>query len=483
MFAPCERSNIYFLSRMSCKKTLILKGVKILLYDKTSPESIEQHAKLMENKAFYEILPTELLERTKLKGGIGTLIEEHHFGYKPNSISEADFPEAGVELKVTPYKKNKNNTFSAKERLVLNIINYMNEHDKTFETSAFWHKNKLILLVFYLFDEQLERHDFKITHAQLFKFPEKDLEIIKQDWETIINKIKDGKAHELSERDTLYLSACTKGANKGSVRSQPFSPIMAKQRAFSLKSSYMTFILNKYILNKKKTYKSIVTTEQLQEKTLDEVILSAFRPFYGLKLNDLCEKFEISTTSKSKTYSVAARMLRNDLNDLNKSEEFLKSNTKIKTIRIQRNGSIKESMSFPSFKYTEIIKEKWDESTLRLMFLETRYLFVVYLETADEDYEFADAFFWTIPEEDLENEVRWVWEETFKRILDEQAHKLPGSSENRVSHVRPHAANSLDTYPTHYGENLVKKSFWLNNSYIKEVILNNSNKVKNRLLK
>jgi DNA mismatch repair protein MutH len=454
-----------------------------MLYDKTSPKSIEQHAKLMENKAFYEILPTELLEKTKLKGGIGTLIEEHHFGYKPNSISDADFPEAGVELKITPYKKNKNKTYSAKERLVLNIINYMKEHNTTFETSAFWKKNKLILLVLYLFEEELERHDFKITHAQLFEFPEKDLEIIKQDWETIVNKIKAGKAHELSERDTLYLSACTKGANKGSVRPQPFSPILAKQRAFSLKSSYMTFILNNYVLKKKKTYKSIVTTEQLQKNSLEDLILKALHPFYSWRLNDLCKKFEVSPTSKSKTYSVAARMLKKDLNDLNKSEEFLKSNTKIKAIRFQKDGSIKESMSFPSFKYTELIKETWDESTLRLMFLETRYLFVLYIETADGDYEFTDAFFWTIPEKDLENEVRWVWGETIRRILDEQAHKLPGSSENRVSHVRPHAANSLDTYPTHYGENLVKKSFWLNNSYLKEVIIQNSDRVKNRLLK
>lgn len=330
---------------------------------------------------------------------------------------------------------------------------------------------------------EVERHDFKITHAQLFKFPDKDLEIIKHDWETIVNKIKAGKAHELSEMDTLYLSACTKGASKESVRTQPFSPILAKQRAFSLKTSYMTFILNNYVLKKKKTYKSIVTADQLQKNTLDDLILKAFQPFYGWRLNDLCEKFEVSPSSKSKTYLVAARMLRKDLNDLNKSEEFLKSNTKIKAIRIQKNRSIKESMSFPSFKYKEIIKENWDESTLRLMFLETRYLFVIYIETADGDYEFADAFFWTIPEDDLENEVRWVWKETIRRILDEQAHKLPSGSENRVSHVRPHAANSLDTYPTHYGENLVKKSFWLNNSYIKEIIIQNSDKIKNRLLK
>ena len=73
------------------------------------------------------------------KGAIGTVIEESWFGYTPNSESEPDFPEAGVELKVTPYLRGKNG-IRAKERLVCNIINYMEEYDKTFQTSAFWHK-------------------------------------------------------------------------------------------------------------------------------------------------------------------------------------------------------------------------------------------------------------------------------------------------------------------------------------------------------
>lgn len=38
------------------------------------------------------------------KGAIGTVIEESWFGYTPNSESEPDFPEAGVELKVTVEK-------------------------------------------------------------------------------------------------------------------------------------------------------------------------------------------------------------------------------------------------------------------------------------------------------------------------------------------------------------------------------------------
>ena len=39
------------------------------------------------------------------KGAIGTVVEESWFGYKPNSKPTPDFEEAGVELKVTPYRQ------------------------------------------------------------------------------------------------------------------------------------------------------------------------------------------------------------------------------------------------------------------------------------------------------------------------------------------------------------------------------------------
>lgn len=452
-----------------------------MLYNNKNPKDIERYAKLMENKSIYEIIPEEATEKIKQKGGIGNLIEEYYFHYKPNSHSEADFSEAGVELKVTPYKINRNNTYAAKERLVLNIINYMEEYKESFETSSFWKKNKLLLLVFYMFKEGYDRKDFKITHTQLFEFPEKDLKIIMKDWQIIVNKIREGKAHEISERDTLYLAACTKGVNKGSTRQQPFSDVPAKQRAFSLKSSYMTFILNEFILNRKKTYKSIA--EDSGPNSLDEYILERFLPFYGKTLSELKELFGIplQRNDKATTYRVAAKMLNNELEDLNNTEEFLKSNTKIKAIRVQKNGKIKESMSFPTFKYEEIIHETWEESTLREMFQEMRFLFVIYLEDGEGDYVFTDAFIWSVPEEDLENDIRWVWEETVRRILANQAHKLPTAKENRVSHVRPHARNGADTYPTHYGKNLVKKCFWLNNSYILENVLKYSEKTRKGL--
>jgi DNA mismatch repair protein MutH len=440
-----------------------------MLYDSTDPISIENHAKVLENKTFYEVLPEDEIKKSSIKGGLGQLIEEYHFGYKPNNNSAPDFPEAGVELKLTPYKRNKNKSFSAKERLVLSIIDYFSVVNETFENSSFWNKNKLLLLIFYLYEANVERGNLKITHSQLFQFPEKDLKIIKDDWERIVEKIRHGKAHELSEADTNYLGACTKGANKNSLRKQPFSDKPAMQRAFSLKSSYMTFILNKYILKRKQTYTPIVN--QAIDMSIEDYILGVYEKYFGKTLSELCNLFDVSKSSKAKTYLVAAKMLNTNLKDLNKSEEFIKSNTKIKAIRIQKNGKIKESMSFPTFKYTEIIQETWEESELRNMFLETRFLFVIFRETQNGDYIFEDAMFWRMPLEDLENDVKWVWEETVTRIKMGEYKNLPKISDNDVAHVRPHANNSKDTYPTPCGNHEVKKCFWLDRKYILKQIM------------
>lgn len=69
---------------------------------------------------------------------MGNLIEECYFGYKANSDSGADFAEAGVELKVTPYKETRKG-YATKERLVRTMINYMEiVKERDFEHSHVW---------------------------------------------------------------------------------------------------------------------------------------------------------------------------------------------------------------------------------------------------------------------------------------------------------------------------------------------------------
>ncbi|WP_319509049.1 MutH/Sau3AI family endonuclease [uncultured Methanolobus sp.] len=196
-----------------------------LPYDRLNPKDIERYAKDLVGKKFSDLYIPEWDDKKVFgsignKGHLGQYLERFYFMYEPNSSKYPDFLEAGVELKVPPLKQLKNKELRAKERIVLSIIDYNTIVEEKWEESSFLHKNNLLLLVFYLHEGGKDRLDFVIRMVTLWDYDEKDLEIIKQDWHKIVNKIREGKAHELSERDTLYLGACPKGANCGSTRKE-----------------------------------------------------------------------------------------------------------------------------------------------------------------------------------------------------------------------------------------------------------------------
>ncbi len=458
-----------------------------LEYNPSDPSSIERYAKYLVGNTFSDVCDQDTVndvivvdddyeqshEDKKRKGGLGDLIEERYFHYKCNSDSRPDFPEAGVELKVTPYKKNRNGSLSAKERLVITMIDYYKVVDVPFDESHLWNKAKLILLIYYLFQEDASsRLDYRIDFAQLFTPPEEDLLIIKRDYETIVSKIRAGKAHELSESDTLYLGACTKSSDSSVRRGQPFSDEPAKPRAFSFKTSYMTYVLNNYIASGKQTYEPIVKEKGVCD--LEMYIKEKIGAYRGYSVSALCEHFGIGESNKAKNLGalLAYRILGIKSNN---AEELVKANIVTKTIRINHNNTIKESMSFPTFKFKELIKESWEESTFGNYLRETRFLFIVYKFDASGELHLQGCQFWNIPYEDLETDVRSVWEKTKKVIQDglqveiinaEHRSNLPQASDNPVCHVRPHARDSRDTYELPDGRVFPKQCFWLNNTYI-----------------
>ena len=411
------------------------------------------------------------------KGAIGTVIEESWFGYSPNSESEPDFPEAGVELKVTPYLRGRNG-IRAKERLVCNIINYMEEYDKTFHTSAFWHKCETILLMSYEHLLDRPKGDFKIDAAILFSFPEEDLVIIENDWKTIMEKVRSGRAHELSEGDTMYLAACTKGATAASVRPQPFSAIPAKQRAYSLKSSYMTQILNTYIFGDAQSERIIKDPAELQEGTFEDYLRRKLSPYFGMTQAELKTHFAVESSAKNLNEVLLSKMLGIQ-GKIAYTEEFQKAGIVPKTIRVRKNGTIKENMSFPTFDFIELSQEEeWEESNLYNYLAPTKFLFIIFQENEEGELVFERVKLWNIPNRDLE-EVRRVWERTVQTIREgvvlEQTSRgvtnnLPKQSESAVAHVRPHGRDGNDRLPLPDGRMMTKQCFWLNNAYIAEQI-------------
>jgi DNA mismatch repair protein MutH len=471
-----------------------------LPYDRKDARSIERYAKKLLDKSLREALGIDIEQTFKGKGRFGQLVEKLYFQYEPNSISEPDFAEAGVELKTSPLKKIGRGLVS-KERLVFSIIDYKKVHEEAFRTSSFWKKNHLLLLMFYLYEEGKIDLDYIFKIISLWEFPVEDLKIIKDDWEKIVQKIKDGKAHEISEGDTLYLGACTKGANKDSLTSQPFSSIRAMLRAFSLKSKYLNFIIEKYFAGEKfkvnqKGYEKVLGNDYLLQEssgkytkldleevepvvkstkdykpgeTFEDLVIRRFKKYYGKEENEIAEelglhKRNLKEKDKNATLAKAIMGVRKG----KVIEEFEKADIIMKTIKVEKKGSLKESMSFAQIQFKEIIHENWLDSYW-FNTLTKRFFFVVFQKDENDKLKLKKVLFWTMPPGDLEI-ARKFWEDTRKKIKNDDFEHFIKIIDNKICHVRPKGTDSRDLMETASGRMEKKKAYWLNSSYIKHII-------------
>ncbi|EHT9990000.1 restriction endonuclease, partial [Listeria monocytogenes] len=479
------------------------------LYDVADPIDIERYAKELIGKTFKQVLEenytdNEIVFEEKVeyytnprgKGSLGNLIEKYYFGYEPNSSPEPDFPEAGVELKVTPYEAlKKKGKFKAGERLVVSMIPNDKEVEDEFSSSHLIRKLNLILLVLYLRKKGEKRVDFKIDYAKLFSVTgnacKEDLLIIESDYNKIVSKIKQGKAHELSEGDTVYLGACTKGATaEKSLKPQFYNAeIPAKRRAFCLKQGYMTYLINTYILGDIDTYDKIIKqTEDMQELNFESYVLERINKFVGWNEQELEELFGIKNKKSAKSHysQLAFAMLGIKSNN---AEEFVKANIVVKTIRLTEKNKLEESMSFPTINFKEFAEEEWEDSTAYNYFSETKFLFVIFKNT-EKGYIFKGAQFWNMPVADLETIAKEEWLDA-QRVIKEGVkfkvepkqikNNLLKAKKTKIFHLRPHSGGSVyvingekygngiigkhtDVLPN--GDIMTKQSFWLNKKYL-----------------
>ena len=479
-------------------------------YDKSNPKSIEKYAQLLLGKTFQDVLDDDDSgdkENQNNRGDLGQLIERHHFHYECNSDSNPDFPEAGVELKVTPYKENKNGSISAKERLVLTKINYLTIVKEDFETSHFWNKSRLILLIYYLYQKEIKkRFEYEIKYSKLFTPPAEDVLIIKKDYELIVEKIRSGLAHELSESDTMYLAACTKGAKGTDRTKQPYSDIEAKPRAFSFKQSYMTYVLNSYIVPGKDTYQPVVTIDELYDNSFEQALQKRLEKYVGLYEDKIAQNLNIELNNDDKGYegTLICKMLgvKN-----NRIEEFMKAGILVKILKYRKEKAKNQQfrledvnlIAFDQEKFDrDVIDEEtgepvgWEDSELYGILKNRKYLFVVFWED-DKGSMFKGCQIWGMPDSDIEI-VRDAWNRSKDIVRNgiklevvpwgktsRVNNNLPGMSDNGIFHFRNHANKTYyvlkdgsirgdgsvgdsDLLPS--GERMTRQAYWLNRSYV-----------------
>lgn len=463
------------------------KELDLLGYDPNDSKSVLAFAKEIQGKSLNQVLSKNLkisdLKKSGNKGDLGLLVEELFFHIKNNNDSEPDIPESGIEIKTGQFIYKPNAGKSFKERLKLASINYheFNSYKSIYDTPL-WKKIQKILLLMFIHQKGIDKLNLVCDWVDFLEYSKDDIEVFAQDWLKIKNYVITGQADKITESFTSYLAANTAGKNSQDTTSAP-GGIMAKRRAFSFKTSYLNTLFK---LRKSKVRATIGDIKVAKGQTFEEAITEKIKAFHLQSCSEICEKLGIIYSSKPKnafalvSKQIHKSILNNLTNHISGSKstfkdfsQLLKSDTKVKTIVLEKNGNLKESISLPAINWIELSEEDCWEDSLLYKQLSQKFLFYVFKKT-DEDKNpiLIKSFFWYMPANDLEKMYQ-LWLDTKNKILAGLYGDFLKKSNHDVGHVRPHAKNATDKLATPQGGQECKKSFWLNNDYILNVVNKN----------
>lgn len=464
-----------------------------------SVEEVLEHGYKAKNKLIKEIVSGNSLEvfeeSPRNKGWIGNAIEKDYFELTNNNEQRPDFENLRLELKITPIIHTRVG-WSSKERLVLNIINYHDEVEKSFQEASFLEKSRRIMVLLYHYQKGITAPNYQIKDAFVLdfdEFSEKDRLIIEQDWELIRQTIADGNAHELSDSLTTYLGATTKGGKtEANSTSQPFSDEQSHRRAFTYKTKFMTQVVRERMSRKKKQEPIISNVQELKIKSFNDIVLSRFEPFIGQTKKELAQRFNVkirNANDKASTPQLAKKML-NVKGDISKTEEFTKASIAPKIVVINSNNRLKEhfKINIPrpiNFDPNEFVLEDWYDSNLRNYLIENKFLIMIFKEVGN-DLVFKGARLWSVPLTDIDTKVRNTWlsnrkiyqegiEFTYKQETKNYKvfNNLVKPTVNTVVHLRPSADKREYSTLNSNSFALPTKSKWINRPENMKHILGN----------
>jgi DNA mismatch repair endonuclease MutH len=393
---------------------------------------------------------------------------ESHFGIPKNRSPLPDFPRAGIELKVVPLRRT-GRGLGVKERTVISQIDYVKLMDQTWDTASVRSKLKILFVFFEHLDGQ-PKLAFPIHEILLWEPDARTDALLRADWERVFTKVRQGRAHELSESDGAIMGPCTKGATGASVRPQPFGTIKAKSRAWALKPSF-TWRLYQAI-TKPPPVESLLEELGLSvSEQFEARLIERFAPYVGRTVDDVAEELGVPPSS-SKSYAASvARRIFGAKGFRTKILEFEEMGLTPRITRVRDDLMPYEATSFPAFRYHALLEEEWDDSDL-LAHIE----YMLFLpvegrtkETPQGGCTFGLPIFWrpTTAQLDL---IRREWELFRIEIERGLAKRLTPASEAIAIHVRPHARSARDTDDAPVVGPVVKKSFWLNRAFVRGIL-------------
>ena len=463
-------------------------------FDKYVGKNLLEISKLLDDEIFDAI--------SHNKGMVGQIFEGLT-GRKPNTYSEPDIKELNIDLKVLPLKK-VNNILVSKERSKLTSANYKKILNDDWNDTYLRKKIDKILFNAYYHPsgssyDNLE--DFIFKGAFIFHLDERiEKDTIKSDWLRLKKKVCQFKAHSISEKMFRLLSASTSGT--GRLQKYHSDAKLAKERSHSFKNGYLTSLWKE---QSHPCLPSIDTGGQMFDSFIFKIIKNTFE---DKTIGELEREFGLSLDTNAKNLVNLLLKKVMNVNDLRSIREIDENELEIKTVPINpNNGTPWESMSFPKMSLKDFAHEEWDgvnndsnhEASLKVE-LEKNFIFLPIIKkkvNVEGRMKFEDRRLWRFgkvtawkPDEDMLDGIRKEWESCKKMVVNDevetwkveqklgkiiQKNNLLKSSTSKYIHIRPHTSDSsnLDLPYLRFTNEKISicwQSFWLNKSFLKEVI-------------
>ncbi|MQF48411.1 hypothetical protein FIM08_00685 [SAR202 cluster bacterium AC-647-N09_OGT_505m] len=456
-----------------------------LPYDESSPQSIAAYGLRLVGHSLRTTPGAAPFPRAKLNAkvssnnrhGPGELVEQYYYDIHPsNAACSPDFQAAGVELKTSSLLVKKRVGVVPKERLVFGMIDYDRIGEEEFESSCFMSKNRLVMALWYIHEDGVPIGDLRFHHARLIRLddlPDEDKAIIREDWEKIAERAREGHAELLGSEatPTTYLEALTKGG-AGKRRRQSKTGILARPRAFAFKINYIKTLLSRPNPNAEHLFQG---GSDVSRWGFEAAVLKRFEPFLRLTELEIATALGLRDDPGGKQFRSTIAKAMIGVTKTNTVAEFERANIEMKTIH-HVNGKPQQHISFPAFRYmgpNSISEEVWDTedgdderlADIRRRLQETRYLFVVFKESQGVSI-LAQARFWSMPQRDIENHVHPAWERARLALETGDWALMPRIKDSHVCHIRTHANVNEPKLPTPHNGMQTKRSFWLDMRYV-----------------
>lgn len=319
------------------------------------------------------------IDKPKITGIAGDVIEQSVLGYPSDSDSEPDLIVDGVptELKTTgirvktPKGKGKPE-YKAKEPMSITAvsINKIVKEDNFYD-SRFWHKLERLLLVYYNYASPkavpaAEYANFVIEGYQFHEFSKEDEEILKNDWTVVRDFIRDLQA-TYPDPTTEYPRISSE------LRKQLMlidtAPKYPNPPRFRLKQSTVTTMVQKHFGAKLEkldnTYSSF--------KKLEDKLHQLTEQYKGKTVRQLIEELNIKASYNKDTGDVPkgiseqiiVKMLGGKAKKLSKIELFSKVGIIPKTIVMTSKGTRTEDTKLFKIDFDEWTREYYEAEVIK----------------------------------------------------------------------------------------------------------------------